>query len=74
MGIDNVIAPKSTKRTSKWFGENKVERIQAFINPKTEPDLLEAYLFLVEHYDGKKEALSKAILAEFKNIKSQISD
>jgi hypothetical protein len=63
--------PKSTPRTAKWFGENKVERVQAFINPKTEPELLEAYLFLVEHYKGKKEALAHALMNEYKKVKEE---
>lgn len=62
---------KSTPRTAKWFDQNKVERVQAFINPKTEPELLEAYLFIVEHYKGKKEAIAKAIMTEYKKLKNE---
>ena len=62
---------KSTPRTAKWFVENKMERVQAFINPKTEPELLEAYLFLVEHYKGKKEALANALMNEYKKVKEE---
>ena len=66
------IAPKSTPRTSKWFEQNKVERVQAFINPKTEPELLEAYLFLVDHYQGKKkEVIANAIMTEYKKMKEE---
>lgn len=64
--------PKSTRRTSKWFKENKVERVQQFINPETESELLEAYLFLVDHYNGKKkEAIANAIMTEYKRIKEE---
>lgn len=61
----------STERTSKWFKENKTERVQVFINPKTEPELLEAYLYLVEHYGGKKEAIGNAVIAEYKKLKKR---
>lgn len=68
-------APKkrtSTPRTSQWFAENKVERVQAFINPKTEPELLEAYLFLVDHYKGKKkEVIANAIMTLCKKVKEE---
>lgn len=64
--------PKSTPRTVKWFENNKVERVQGFINPKTEPELLEAYLYLVEHYNGKKkELLANMIMNEYKKIKAE---
>lgn len=55
--------------------KEKLESIQTYINPETEPELYAAYLAIVAHHGGeqkgaKKRALAAAIMAEYRNIKA----
>lgn len=55
--------------------KDKLESIQVYINPETEPELYAAYLAVLAHHGGdqkgaKKRALGAAIMAEYRNIKA----
>jgi hypothetical protein len=57
--------------------KEKLESIQAYINPETEPELYAAYQAILAHHGGsqkgaKKRALAAAIMAEHSRITGQI--